>query len=79
MTRTVAIGAVIGFVATVIVLALWERSSGTPTPSVVDAGAQELQFIPNAGRGVMNPSDRRVERMLMPPKLLVPDLDAGSP
>lgn len=51
MTRTVALGAVIGFAVTIVVMAIWERSAstGASAPTVVDAGVVlgiPLQVLP---------------------------------
>lgn len=68
MTRTVAIGAVLGFAITVLVLALWERSDSTSSSSI-DAGAP-LVFMPMLeGRTTGAPLDRRVQRVLAIPSL----------
>jgi hypothetical protein len=80
MTRTVAIGAVLGFAITVLVLALWERSESTST-SAADAGAP-LVFMPILeGRTTGAPLDRRVQRVLAVPTLgnEMPPPDAGVP
>lgn len=67
MTRTVALGAVLGFAATVLVLAVWDRGGTSGATASVDAGLPPL-FIPSAlGRATGAPLDRRVERMLVRP------------
>ncbi len=74
MTRTVAIGAVLGFVATVLAAALWERSAAS---AAVDAGSTTpVQVAPQFVHGVTAPLDRRVERMLVAPKMYG-NFDAG--
>ena len=42
MTRMVAIGAVVGFAATIIVLSLWERSTAPTVITPPDAGSLML-------------------------------------
>lgn len=74
MTRTVAIGAVLGFVVTVLVASIWERST---TSSGADAGSSSpVEVAPQFVRGVTAPLDRRVERLLVAPRL-TGNLDAG--
>jgi acyl CoA:acetate/3-ketoacid CoA transferase len=80
MTRTVALGAVIGFAITVLVLALWERSASTSGPAV-DAGVipgAEMFVDPRLQRGLnAMPMDRRVEKVMIAPMIELGD--AGSP
>ncbi|MBE2252021.1 MAG: hypothetical protein IAE78_20970 [Myxococcus sp.] len=80
MTRTVALGAVIGFAITVLALALWERSASTSSGGAVDAGpGAELFVNPTLMRGLnARPLDRRVEQVIIAPSMLEPG-DAGSP
>lgn len=78
MTRTVALGAVIGFAVTVLALALWERSGSTASSSV-DAGVEGLFVNPKLERGLLAvPGDRRVQKVILAP-LPSADADAGSP
>ena len=79
MTRTVALGAIIGFAVTVLVLALWER--GATSSAVVDAGVMpgaEMFVNPRLLRDLnAKPMDRRVEKVFIAPMIEVGD--AGSP
>lgn len=79
MTRTVALGAVIGFAITVLVLALWERSASSS--AAVDAGVTpgaEMFVDPRLQRGLnAMPMDRRVEKVMIAPMIEMGD--AGSP
>ena len=79
MTRTVALGAIIGFAITIVVLALWERSGpSTPATPAVDGGA--LIFVnPKLERGLLAvPGERRVEKVILAP-MPAGDADAGAP
>lgn len=80
MTRTVALGAVIGFAITVLALALWERSA-TTSASAVDAGVTpgaEMFVDPRLQRGLnAMPMDRRVEKVMIAP--MIESADAGGP
>lgn len=81
MTRTVALGAVIGFAITVIALAIWERGARTNAAAeTVDAGAGVVEFVsPALQRGLTAmPHDRRVERVIVAP-VLPAAADAGQP
>lgn len=81
MTRTVALGAIIGFAITIVVLALWERSgSGTPAASGAQVDAGALIFVnPKLERGLLAvPGERRVEKVILAPVPATPE-DAGSP
>lgn len=82
MTRTVALGAIIGFAITIIALALWERStppaSSSATTPTADAGAP-LFVNPKLQRALLTaPVERRVERVILAP-FPVADGDAGTP
>lgn len=74
MTRTVALGAVIGFAITVLVLALWGRdvSEKPPEPDkmFVDPRLQKALFKPGV--------ERRVERVIIAPVVLE-STDGGAP
>lgn len=82
MTRTVAIGAVIGFAATVIALALWDRGGNSGVviqPTVIDAGAIGGPVNPAAmrafhGNGLVVPVDRRAMKVM----ITEPGSDAGQ-
>ncbi|MDP1914900.1 MAG: hypothetical protein Q8L14_01555 [Myxococcales bacterium] len=80
MTRTVALGAVIGFAITVLVLALWERNASSSAAGV-DAGVipgAEMFVDPRLQKGLnAMPMDRRVERVMIAPMIEMGD--AGSP
>ena len=80
MTRTVALGAVIGFAITVLALAVWERSATTSAPAV-DAGVTpgaEVFVDTRLQRGLNPmPMERRVGRVLIAPMIEVDD--AGTP
>ncbi len=80
MTRTVALGAVIGFAITVLALAVWERSATTSAPGV-DAGVTpgaEIFVDPRLRRDLnAMPMERRVGRVLIAPMLELDD--AGVP
>lgn len=74
MTRTVALGAVIGFALTVLGLALWGRASSEkppePDPMFVDPRIQKALFRPAI--------ERRVERVIIAP-VVQDSADAGAP
>ena len=78
MTRTVALGAVIGFAITVLVLALWERSASSS--AAVDAGVMpgaEMFVDPRLQKGLnAMPMDRRVEKVMIAPMI---EMGEGSP
>ncbi|MDX2014280.1 MAG: hypothetical protein SFW67_29035 [Myxococcaceae bacterium] len=73
MTRMVAIGAVIGFAATIIALSVWDRGSGSAVePLVPDAGPvtavnpkllRAMQLGPPATdvKGVYSPEPRSLD------------------
>ncbi|MBL8921859.1 MAG: hypothetical protein JNJ54_23580 [Myxococcaceae bacterium] len=81
MTRTVALGALIGFAITIVALALWERgapAASSSTAAATDAGAPVF-LNPTLQRGLLTaPVERRVERVILAP-LPMADADAGAP
>lgn len=74
MTRTVALGAVIGFAITVLVLAVWGRDvsekPAEPEKMFVDPRLEKALFKPGV--------ERRVERVIIAPVML-DTADAGAP
>jgi hypothetical protein len=77
MTRTVALGAVIGFALTVLGLVLLERSS-TPSATTADAGAEaQLPVNPRFVNGFVRAQDRQAGKLMIVPNLV--QGDGGSP
>ncbi len=74
MTRTVALGAVIGFAVTVLVLALWGRGVSEKPPAPDDT----LFVDPRLQKALVGPRERRVERVIIAP-VLVDSPDGGAP
>lgn len=74
MTRTVALGAVIGFAITVLVLALWGRDVAEkkpePDPMFIQPKIEKALFRPGL--------ERRVERVIIAP-VVTESADGGAP
>ncbi len=74
MTRTVALGAVIGFALTVLVLALWGREVSEkkpePDPMFIQPKIEKALFRQGA--------ERRAERVIIAP-MVVSSTDGGAP
>ncbi len=81
MTRMVAIGAVIGFAATILALSLWERGSTTASaePATPDAGTM-ITISPRLLRAMqIGPPAADVKGVYSPRPTSLDEGDAGAP